>query len=408
MLVYSQFDNRTGYSDGIPSSSVAEFPRCAPPSTACKPARHFYVFIVVSAFALPPAHSNEDHQLNHVWSRIADLRGEFGSVESAEFSPDSQYIATGTKYDNTVRVFRTVDGVMQWQLQLPAEIERVAWDKQGGQLVSVSEDHWMRVIDARSGKIVKEIKHGNGMDSLALSSDGKIMAVGEEMRGESTGDRSTKSTPVILYDTSNWEEIRRFDQRATANEISFSSDDRYFAVVGGDALRIWETDTGREIAFHQPFYDSENPASSRFICAKFSPDNRFLAVGANHGWLYFYDAQSGEYIRRLNKTGDKIETVEWTKDSKYLLSAGKGNVIDFIAASYATDKSLDNGAVPIAMRIPMTDQLEYMHFNATGALLTTAHQDGTVQLWTYQSDNPGINQRLHHELTRQQAETYGD
>ena len=59
------------------------------------------------------------------------------------------------------------------------------------------------------------------------------------------------------------------------------------------------------------------------------------------------------------------------------------------------------------MRVPLTDQLEYMHFNQNGSMLTTAHQDGTVQLWTYMSDNPGINQRSHRALSRQQREQFG-
>ncbi len=352
--------------------------------------------------------ANEDHQLNRVWSRLADVMGEFGSVESAEFSPDSRFIVTGTKYDRTVRVFRTTDGVMQWGIGLHAEIERVAWNADGTQVVSVSEDHFMRVIDASDGTIVREIEHGNGMDSLALSHDGTIMAVGEEMRGESTGDRTEKATPVILYDATTWQEIGRVDQRSTANEISFSPDDRYFVVVGGNRLKIWETATGREVASAKTFTDSEYPERSRFISAKFSPDGKTIAVGANGGWLYFFSAPDGKYIRRLNKTGDKIETVEWTRDGKYVVSAGKGNVIDFIATRHALDRSLDNNSVPIAMRIAATDQLEYMHFNSTGSLLVTAHQDGTVQLWTYMSDNPGINQRSHRRLIESQIKRFGN
>lgn len=372
------------------------------------PARVFVCLVFAKLFLIQQCRANEDHQLNRVWSRLADVMGEFGSVESAEFSPNSRFIVTGTKYDNTVRVFRTNDGVLQWTTQLPAEIERVAWNRDGSQVVSVSEDHFMRVLDAETGQIVKEIKHGNGMDSLSLSNDGTIMAVGEEMVGESSGDRSVKATPVILYDAQTWEEIRRVDQRATANEISFSPDDRFFVVVGGNRMRVWETATGKELASTKTFTDSENPASSRFISAKVSPDGQTIAVGANGGWLYFFEAPSGKYIRRLNKTGDKIETIEWTKDGKYIVSAGKGNVIDFVATLHALDKRLDNNSVPIAMRIKATDQLEYMHFNSSGALLTTAHQDGTVQLWTYMSDNPGINQRSHRELIRQQREQFGN
>ena len=86
---------------------------------------------IIGFMSVAPSAANEDHQLTRVWSRMADVMGEFGSVESAEFSPDSEFIATGTKYDNNVRVFRTVDGVMQWQRELPAEIERVAWNGDG-------------------------------------------------------------------------------------------------------------------------------------------------------------------------------------------------------------------------------------------------------------------------------------
>lgn len=351
--------------------------------------------------------ANEDHSLNHVWSRIADINGEFGSVESAEFSPGSEFIVTGTKYDNTVRLFRTEDGHLLWKTELPAEIERVAWTADGKTVVSVSEDHYLRIIRSSDGKILKAIKHDNAMDSLALSHDGRIMAVGEEMRGQSAPNAGDGTAAVVLYDTGNWQEILRVDQVTTANEIAFTPDDRYFVVVGHLNMRLWETASGRQVHHQAVFEDGESRSLARFICAKVSPDNRYIAVGANQGWLYFFDAKTGEYLRRINKTGQKIETVEWTKDSKYVLTSGKGNVIDFFKVEHALDTSLNNGSVPIAMRVPLTDQLEYMHFNQNGSMLTTAHQDGTVQLWTYMSDNPGINQRSHRALSRQQREQFG-
>ena len=81
-------------------------------------------------------------------------------------------------------------------------------------------------------------------------------------------------------------------------------------------------------------------------------------------------------------------------------------MIDFYATEHVLDTSLNNGAVPIAKRVPVTDQLEYMNFDRTGALLTTAHQDGTVQLWTYMSDVPGINQRSHSALSEMQRREF--
>ena len=69
--------------------------------------------------------------LNPVWSRIADIYGEAGSIESAEFSRNSRYIVTGSKFDNTVIMWRTSDGFEVWRQTLPQEIERVAWSPDG-------------------------------------------------------------------------------------------------------------------------------------------------------------------------------------------------------------------------------------------------------------------------------------
>lgn len=57
--------------------------------------------------------------------------GEPGSVESAEFSPDGKYIVSGTKYDNSVIMWRTSDGNELWRQYAKQEIERVGWSSDG-------------------------------------------------------------------------------------------------------------------------------------------------------------------------------------------------------------------------------------------------------------------------------------
>lgn len=330
--------------------------------------------------------------LNHVWSRIADLNGELGSVESAEFSPDGQHIVAGTKFDYTVRVFRVADGHQVMFRQLAQEIERVAWTMDGRYVASVSEDGLLQVFDAMAGgDPVFTYEHENGIDGLAASPDGRFLATGRE-RVDGIG-------VIRIFSTTDWSLIEEIEHPGTVNEIDFSADGRMMASVGDRAARIYAVDGWRQM--HDWDLPREEPLLSGdhiYINTKFSPDGRHLAIGGTHGFVYLYDTANGELVRRFNKTGQKTETVEWTKDGRYLLVAGHGTTIDFYSAEQLLDKTIDNDSLPYALRAPVSDALEYMHFNRQGTMLTTAHQDGTVQLWTFMSDDPTINERRHREV----------
>lgn len=343
-----------------------------------------------------PAFAGGNIGLNQVWSRLADVNGELGSVESAEFSPDSKYIVTGTKFDNTVRVFRTSDGAQMWVTEVPQEIERVAWTQDGQNVVSVSEDFMMRVIDAKTGEIKKEIQHDAGIDGLASSNNGLYMVSGEE--------RTKGKGAAKVYSTEDWSLLRTVNHGDTVNEVDFTGDDKYFVTSGHPYVKIWETRTGKLVRTLD-IVDTNNPdKSSSFINVNISPDDKYIAAGATEGYLYIYERASGKLLRRLNKSGQKLETVAWTLDGRYLAIAGHGETIDFFATEHLIDDEIGNDSVPYALRVPVSDALEYMEFNDTGTLFTTAHQDGTVQLWTYMSDDPLINTRRHQEVSRIQRE----
>lgn len=358
--------------------------------------RMFGFLLGAAVMIADPAFAGGKIGLNQVWSRLADVNGELGSVESAEFSPDSQYIVTGTKFDNTVRVFRTSDGAQMWVTQVPQEIERVAWTQDSRYVVSVSEDFMMRVIDAETGDIIKEIKHDAGIDGLASSNDGRYMVSGEE---HTKGKGFAK-----VYSTEDWSLLHAVNHGDTVNEIDFTADDKYFVTSGHPYVKIWETESGKLIRTHN-IIDTNNPdKSSYFINVNISPDDNYIAAGATEGYVYIYERKSGKLLRRLNKTGQKLETVAWTPDGRYLALAGHGETIDFFATAHLIDEEIGNDSVPYALRVPVTDALEYMEFNDAGTLFTTAHQDGTVQLWTYMSDDPLINTRRHEEVRRIQSE----
>ncbi|WP_179957646.1 WD40 repeat domain-containing protein [Exilibacterium tricleocarpae] len=343
----------------------------------------------------PPVLAGGKLGLNHIWSRLADLNGELGSVESAEFSPDSRYIVSGTKFDNSVRIFRTADGHQLWEHTLAQEIERVAWTRDGRQVCSVSEDGMLNVFDVDTGRIVFSHEHGNGIDGLSASHDGKYLVTGRE--------RINGKGVSKVFRTGDWSLVKELPHPGTVNELDFSSDDKYLAAAGDFHVRIWRVSDWKlhkEIKLDKKHYFTD--AKHIYINTRFNPDDSLLAVGATQGYVYFIDVDTGEIIRRMNKSGQKTETVEWTKDGRYFLVAGHGSSIDFFKVEHILNRDIGNDAIPYALRAPVTDSLEYMDFNAAGTLLTTAHQDGTVQLWTFMSDDPLINQRRHRQVRAEQ------
>ncbi|MCF8882721.1 hypothetical protein L5849_08420 [Erythrobacter sp. SN021] len=339
--------------------------------------------------------------LNHVWSRLADVNGEYGSVESAEFDPASTRIATGTKFDNTVRVFRVSDGFELWSRTVPQEIERVAWSHDGTRVISVSEDGFLRVFDAETGDLIARHQHQNGIDGLTVSHDGRFVVSGQERVQDEGVVRVFDGRADMLLTTLSFP--------GTVNEVDFSSDDRIMAAVGDYTARIYRTDSDDPqnwVVAHEWTLPTEAGPYGRdniYINTKFSPDGRYLAVGGAFGFVYLFDTSSGELLRTLQKSVEKTETVAWTSDGNYLLVAGNGMTIDFFRTADLLNVDYRNSEqVPFALRVTVTDALEYMDFNATGALLTTAHQDGTVQLWTFMSDDPTINDRQHRSVRRDQ------
>lgn len=346
----------------------------------------------------PSALAGGEASLNQVWSRLADINGEPGSVESAEFSPDSRYIVTGTKFDNTVRVFRTNDGYQVLEREVPQEIERVAWTRDGENVVSVSEDGFMRVFSVESGDVAFQYQHANGIDGLSASHDGRWMASGQE-RVEGTG-------VIRVFETDGWDLAQSIAFPGTVNELDFSSEDRLLAAVGDYTARIYDTSSWEVVQEWSLPREDALIDKHIYINTRFSPDNRHLAVGGTHGFVYIFDVQSGELVRRFNKSGQKTETVEWSKEGDFLLVAGHGNYIDAFRVEQLLDDEIGNDAIPYAFRAWVTDSLEYMDFNSTGTLLTTAHQDGTVQLWTYMSADPLINARGHSRVKEIQARAF--
>jgi WD40 repeat protein len=351
---------------------------------------NLFVAQTLAQFQVQTKWDGKQLALNPVWSRVADIYGEAGSIESVEFSKDSRFIVSGSKFDNTVIMWRTSDGLELWRQTLPQEIERVAWSPDGKMVASCSEDFLVRIFDAKNGKILHELKHRQGIDGLAWSHNSLYLASGEENSRDGNGNLQGFLTLFKMPEATKHTQI---DFGETINSIDFSLDDHYVLAAGHwGQLNVY---TVPELELVKEF---RGDPKIHFISARFSPDMKLIACGDNDGNYYIWEFNSGNLVRKFDRSGHKVEIVDWTPDGKYLATAGNDPFIRF----FRTEDILSGDRIYTALQVHAGDQAEYLDFNSNGSMLVSAHQDGVIRLWIVMSEDPTVNKRRHEWVKEKQ------
>ncbi|HEY9620240.1 MAG TPA: hypothetical protein V6C78_07720, partial [Crinalium sp.] len=164
------------------------------------PLRHTSIWIlrlVVLAIAFLSVQSTAQ-ALTLVWQADIDTRGRAGTIESAEFSADGNYIVTGTG-DGKVRVWRVSDSQMLWEStywdgaldHARGEVEAVAFSPDGQFVAAGGNSAGVKIYRVSDGELVTDLG-GEGSDGLAFSPDGRYLAAPDKDQ-------------VRIFDPTTWE-----------------------------------------------------------------------------------------------------------------------------------------------------------------------------------------------------------
>jgi WD40 repeat protein len=202
------------------------------------------------------------------------LRGHMRAVMAVAWSPDDQWLATGSK-DKTAKIWSANTGAERLTLAgHNAAIHAVTFAPDGKVLATGSADGKVRLWSVSSGECLRALtNHADAVLSLACSPDGKLLATGG-------ADRTAR-----LWDTRTGQELHLLAGHANGvTAVSFSPDGERLLTAGGGTwlyanasreyqVRLWDVASGRQLL---AFVAHTNAV----YAAAFSADGRGLVTGS--------------------------------------------------------------------------------------------------------------------------------
>jgi serine/threonine protein kinase len=280
------------------------------------------------------------------------LAGHTRAVTSVAFSPDGQWIASGS-YDKTARVWYALDGSPVRAVERhTSTIFSVAYSPDSQVLLVGGNDGYLTLWEAANGQFITDWRVPSAL-SLMFSPDGSLLAL-----GAGNGD-------VQIYRWADKKILRALKGHTTYTwGVAFSPDGALVASASDDSTaKIWRVEDGADLL--------TLPHPEGVLSVVFSPSGEAVITGGRDGIIRVWRVSDGELLRTLEVHTSWIGSLAFSEDGSLLASGSyDGTVGLWRWADGTLVRRLAHGAGVLAIA-----------FSADGSKLASAARDNTVVVW---------------------------
>jgi WD40 repeat protein len=283
-----------------------------------------------------------------------------GPVNTAEFSKNGGFVITGSE-DGTARTWRAATGkpLRTFRHGAPVQTARVSPD--GRLAVTAGSDGWARLWDVATGRPRGAMKHGPAINVAAFSPDGRRLVT------------AAVDGSVVVWRVRDSSRMREFEGHQDAVvAAAFSPNGRWLATASADrTARVWDASSGTS-------KHTLIGADAELTSLAFSPDGAFLATASKDSDARVWNVRSGEQVSLLRFHQGAVNDVAFSKDGRWLATAGPTAV-----GIWQTQKRGRWLTHPLsAVRAPLTitnPAVNSVAFSPRGWRIVFGSKDGSVR-----------------------------